>query len=451
MAYSRQNFQDGQILNAANLEAMENGIIAAQNPRNLLDNSDFSNPVAQPGLNGTHGSTVYAVDRWIANGCTAEQSTGCLKLTTSRAYAHILQKVTGVAGKTLTCAARFSSAGVGSIRVYDESISTRYAELKNISAVGCVTFTVPNDVDTISVLLYPNQLNVASGLIYWAALYEGAYTADTLPPYVPKGIMVEMINCGVPLQPPNLLDDSNFVNSVNQRGATSYSGNVYTIDRWRLNANTLNVGSNGITIVAGDSSSAVLTQYTSGLRDGVYTQALNVNGTIYTRMIQLSGSTITTLDASNAAYTGGYVSCTVSGSGYFSFQIRANAGYSITVRWAALYEGAYTADTLPPYVPKGYAEELAECRLYYKVIDVNVAPWMSESTTLRRYYVGYEPMRTVPTADVSGLKEYATWTDLASTMNPYNIKNNRVLISATAETTSTRIYMGGSIALSADL
>lgn len=29
MAYSKQNFQDGQILNAANLEAMENGIIGA--------------------------------------------------------------------------------------------------------------------------------------------------------------------------------------------------------------------------------------------------------------------------------------------------------------------------------------------------------------------------------------------------------------------------------------
>ena len=254
-------------------------------PPNLLDNSDFSNPVAQAGLNGTHGSTVYAVDRWIVNGCTAEQSPGCLKLTTSRAYAHIWQKVTGVAGKTLTCAAKFSGAGVGAIRVYDESITTMYAEVKNISVVGCVAFTMPDDVDTIAVLLYPNQENVSSGLIYWAALYEGTYTADTLP----------------------------------------------------------------------------------------------------------------------------------------------------------------------PYVPKGYAAELAECRRYYKVIDVNVAPWMSESTTLRRYYVGYEPMRTTPTVDVSGLKEYATWTDLVSTLNPYNIKNNRVLISATAETTSTRIYMGGSIALSADL
>lgn len=45
MAYSKQNFQDGQILNAANLEAMENGIIAGQGARNLLVNSDFRNPI----------------------------------------------------------------------------------------------------------------------------------------------------------------------------------------------------------------------------------------------------------------------------------------------------------------------------------------------------------------------------------------------------------------------
>lgn len=162
---------------------------------NLLDNSDFSKPVAQAGMNGAHGSTVYVVDRWIANACTAEQSQGCLKITTTKAYAHIYQKVTGVAGKTLTCAGKFSGSGVGAIRIYDVNISTMYAELKNISGIGCVSFTVPNDVDTISVLLYPNQSNVSSGLIYWAALYEGSYTADTLPAYQPKGYAAELAEC----------------------------------------------------------------------------------------------------------------------------------------------------------------------------------------------------------------------------------------------------------------
>ena len=50
MAYSKQNFQNGQILTAANLEKMENGIIAGQGVHNLLDNSDFRNPVNQRGV-----------------------------------------------------------------------------------------------------------------------------------------------------------------------------------------------------------------------------------------------------------------------------------------------------------------------------------------------------------------------------------------------------------------
>ena len=161
----------------------------------------------------------------------------------------------------------------------------------------------------------------------------------------------------------NLLDNSDFRNPVNQRGKTSYTGNGYTIDRWKLSANTLNVGSDGITLVAGDSFSAELTQYISGLRDGVYTQALNVNGTIYTRIIQLSHSTTMTIDASNAAYTGGHVSCAVNSSGYFCFLIHANAGYSITVRWAALYEGSYDANTLPAYVPKDKHVEMLNCNI----------------------------------------------------------------------------------------
>ena len=43
--------------------------------------------------------------------------------------------------------------------------------------------------------------------------------------------------------------------------------------------------------------------------------------------------------------------------------VRINTGNNI--RWAALYEGAYTADTLPAYQPKGHAAELADCQLYY--------------------------------------------------------------------------------------
>lgn len=221
----------------------------------------------------------------------------------------------------------------------------------------------------------------------------------------------------------NWLDNSWFVNPVNQRGATSYTGSVYTIDRWELSANTLNVGSDGITLVAGDSSSAVLTQYISGLRYGTYTQALNVNGTICTRIIQLSGSTITTIDGSNASYTGGYVSCVVSSSGYFSFLIRANAGYSITVRWAALYEGSYTASTLPAYQPNRYSAELAECQRYYRRF-INSAPAMSTTATAIEAEMPLEPpMRVVPTITINSVGPAYTPEGKKSVSSSYSVTN----------------------------
>lgn len=71
----------------------------------------------------------------------------------------------------------------------------------------------------------------------WAALYEGSYTADTLPAYQPKDKRVEMLNCGVPLAPHNILDNSDFIHPVNQRGKTDYTANGYTIDRWRDTSN----------------------------------------------------------------------------------------------------------------------------------------------------------------------------------------------------------------------
>ena len=60
----------------------------------------------------------------------------------------------------------------------------------------------------------------------------------------------------------------------------------------------------------------------------------------------------------------GVYASAISGS---TWVIGINTG--INVRWAALYEGAYTAETMPPYVPKQYAIELAECQRYYRRLE----------------------------------------------------------------------------------
>jgi hypothetical protein len=64
--------------------------------------------------------------------------------------------------------------------------------------------------------------------------------------------------------------------------------------------------------------------------------------------------------------------------------------------WAALYEGEYTVETLPPYIPKGYAAELAECKRYYQVIPYTIARRASSyDETLY-----FDAMRVSPTATI---------------------------------------------------
>lgn len=160
----------------------------------------------------------------------------------------------------------------------------------------------------------------------------------------------------------NLLVNSNFANPVNWQGLTEYKGNyARTIDGWMLSASTMILSADGMTLQGSETTAAVAGQYIQRLKNGVYTFAAKVDGAIKTRKIQISGTTVTTLDNSNAGFTGGYISATYSSKGLYSFDIRANATFSVTIEWAALYEGAYTAETLPAYIVPDKRIEMIRC------------------------------------------------------------------------------------------
>ena len=125
-------------------------------PRNLLDNPDFTNLVAQAGIGGNHGTVAYAADRWILDSGTVSYDAG-VGLTLNGTISQKLESQP--AGQT--------SAFVGMV---SGEASISYAD-------GAVTITS------------------SGGVIKWAAIYEGSYTADTLPPYVPKGYAAELAEC----------------------------------------------------------------------------------------------------------------------------------------------------------------------------------------------------------------------------------------------------------------
>ena len=170
------------------------------------------------------------------------------------------------------------------------------------------------------------------------------------------------------IQPRNLLDNSDFRNPVNQRGATSYSGVwVYSIDRWAAwldasNSATLSIVDGGITPYPGMVIQRIASKYIDSSK--TYTlAAMTGDG-----LLVLSGKITSASQGSTNTNNGIYFDFNADSDAYqFTLLGKTNASKFI---WAALYEGTYTAETLPPYVPKGYAAELAECQRYYlPVID----------------------------------------------------------------------------------
>ena len=81
------------------------------------------------------------------------------------------------------------------------------------------------------------------------------------------------------------------------------------------------------------------------------------------------------------------------------------------LKWAALYEGGYTATTLPDFVPRNKAVEEAICKRYYRRIKANsTTPYNSIlngflSSESKRIYLPvpeFAGMRSAPAVEISG-------------------------------------------------
>ena len=198
MAYEKQNFLDGQIVTADHLNHMENGIIAAQNPRNLLDNSDFTNPVNQRGATSYTG-TGYSIDRWTGIGPSVNVSLGSgMTVTDSdgNQYGQYLSDEAWIRlkGKPFTFAL-CTSDGAVHIATGTMTSGSELYDSPQIT-IGSTAFKMNLYKDANArPMVRIFALSESTITILWAALYEGVYTADTLPPYVPKGYGAELTEC----------------------------------------------------------------------------------------------------------------------------------------------------------------------------------------------------------------------------------------------------------------
>lgn len=170
--------------------------------------------------------------------------------------------------------------------------------------------------------------------------------------------------------PRNLLDNSDFRNPVNQRGQTSYTSDprTYTIDRWVLGSyGTMVVNNENITLIS--NSDVTFCDFEQNFENFD-----SMNGKIYT----IAGKT------SEGLFVNSFVMGNVpDGISLISEKLtlfsissrhvlfRPINNTTLSFEWVALYEGEYTAETLPEYQPKGYSAELRECKRYYQKFFYN--------------------------------------------------------------------------------
>lgn len=127
---------------------------------NLLDNSNFANPVNQRG-DVSYNTAGYTIDRWkISSGSTVTVNDGSVTV-------------------------------VGNMTQYIEGLLINKT----------YTFAYGNDTDiVIGNVNYDgttgyHSVTVPSGTWTWAALYYGDFTVETLPAYMPNKYSTELMEC----------------------------------------------------------------------------------------------------------------------------------------------------------------------------------------------------------------------------------------------------------------
>lgn len=185
------------------------GLVKRAAPLNLLDNSDFANPVNQRGfISGAVGNATISIDRW------------CLQYDTNL-YFH--SDCIGVSGywdlrQYLGCKFTAGKTYTLTIEVKSEAESgAMYMALGKIGGTGAERREHRQDINsnawTKCTLVWtadkdyaPGEVECSIGIntgnkldtqIFFKnpAVYEGEYTLDTIPEYQPKGYGAELAEC----------------------------------------------------------------------------------------------------------------------------------------------------------------------------------------------------------------------------------------------------------------
>lgn len=208
---------------------------------------------------------------------------------------------------------------------------------------------------------------------------------------------------------PNLLDNTNFFNPINQRNQTSYSNTdaapKYSIDRWQVLGGTFDVQTRTYT------SNSTLGIYGNQFRQYIPLESVSIGDTITVSSVindtrQIFTTTIpqyreAVADAPFLLETtwGGFKMITREAEHAALLTMVVNVSQSITVDWIKMEFGNFAT----PYVPKGYGAELAECLRYFQRVyaDWRIYPTLKDMP-YRFSQSTLQVMRIKPTISAHG-------------------------------------------------
>ena len=183
-----------------------------------------------------------------------------------------------------------------------------------------------------------------------------------------KGLLSQLADyLGKKFNNPNLLINPDF--KINQRGATSYEKQGYSVDRWKIWNVTVTSNANGGITVKNDkyTDTGTFLQYLENATEGDSTLSCyvtSVSGTV--TMVADDNSQVVLKQGLNVVHTSKSTK---------AFTIFLNRGTNITLKWVKLEQGKVATEFIAP----NYAEEILKCQRFYVVLESSLAGYGANS------------------------------------------------------------------------
>lgn len=205
-----------------------------------------------------------------------------------------------------------------------------------------------------------------------------------------KGTLTQLANyLGTKFSNPNLLINPDF--KINQRGATSYEKQGYSVDRWKIWNVTVTPSTNGGITVKNDKYSD------TGTFIQILENATEGDSTLSCYVESVSGTATMVADDNSQVILKQGLNIVHTSKSTKVFTIFLNQGTSVTLKWVKLEQGTVAT----PFVAPNYADELLKCQRYFMYLPSSMVGYRFNNV-IYVYIENLDKMRTDGTIGITG-------------------------------------------------